>query len=109
MLGIATAAALIVVAAGTVHADDAEALWNKSCAPCHGKDFKGETKAGAKMGVKDLTADDVRAGFDRDRMIKSTTEGVLNADTGKAKMKPYGEKLSAEQIAALVDLIIGLK
>ena len=39
-----------------VLADDAAAyLYNKECAGCHGKDGKGKTPTGRKVGAKDLT------------------------------------------------------
>lgn len=84
---------------------DVVALWKKNCASCHGDDGKGETKAGKSKKVQDLTNPEVRAKFDRDRMIKSTKEGLKTED-GKVQMKPYGEKLSDAEIAALTDYII---
>jgi cytochrome c553 len=84
---------------------DVPALWKKNCASCHGEDGKGETKAGKSKKVQDLTNPEVRAKFDRDRMIKSTKDGMKSED-GKELMKPYGEKLSDAEIAALTDYII---
>ena len=81
------------------------ALWNKNCASCHGKDGKGQTKAGKTKKVQDLTDPAVRAKFDRERMIKVTKEGIKD-DAGKDRMKPYAEKLSDEEIAQLTDYII---
>lgn len=80
------------------------ALWNKNCASCHGKDGKGQTKAGKTKKVQDLTDPAVRAKFDRDRMIKATKEGIKD-DAGKDRMKAYAGKLSDEEIAALTDYI----
>ena len=57
--------------------------------------------------IKDLTAADVRAGFDRQRMLDSVANGMKN-DAGKVLMKPYSEKLSADEIAALVDYVFAL-
>lgn len=84
---------------------DVAALWKKNCASCHGEDGKGQTKAGRTKKVSDLTDPEVRAKFDRDRMIKSTKEGIKD-DAGKERMKPYAEKLSEAEITALVDHII---
>ena len=81
------------------------ALWNKNCASCHGKDGKGQTKAGKTKKVQDLTDPAVRAKFDRERMIKATKEGIKD-EAGKERMKPYAEKLSDADIAALTDYII---
>jgi mono/diheme cytochrome c family protein len=106
-------AAVMVVGAAQVRAEDAgaggamdvPALWKKNCASCHGEDGKGQTKAGKSKKVQDLTNPDVRAKFDRARMIKSTKDGMKSED-GKELMKPYGEKLSDAEIAALTDYII---
>ena len=81
------------------------AIWNKNCASCHGKDGKGQTKAGKTKKVQDLTDPAVRAKFDRERMIKATKEGIKD-EAGKERMKPYADKLSEADIAALTDYII---
>lgn len=80
------------------------AVWNKNCASCHGKDGKGQTKAGKTKKVENLTDPAVRAKFDRDRMIKAIKEGIKD-DAGKERMKPYAGKVSDADIAALVDYI----
>jgi mono/diheme cytochrome c family protein len=106
-------AAVLAFGATHVRAEDApggggmdvSALWKKNCASCHGDDGKGQTKAGKSKKVQDLTNPEVRAKFDRDRMIKSTKEGMKSED-GKELMKPYGEKLSDAEIAALTDYVI---
>jgi mono/diheme cytochrome c family protein len=84
---------------------DVPALWKKNCASCHGEDGKGQTKAGKTKKVEDLTNPEIRAKFDRDRMIKATKEGIKD-EAGKERMKPYAEKLSDAEIAALTDYII---
>jgi len=81
------------------------AVWNKNCASCHGKDGKGQTKAGKTKKVEDMTNPAVRAKFDRDRMIKSTKEGIKD-EAGKERMKPYAGKLSDADITGLVDYIM---
>lgn len=86
-------------------ATDVAALWKKNCASCHGEDGKGQTKAGKQKKVEDMTNPEVRAKFDRDRMIKSVKEGIKD-DAGKDRMKPYAEKLSEAEITALVDHVL---
>jgi len=90
--------------AATARAQSAAELYSKNCASCHGADMKGQTKAGQAMKVEDLTAPEVRAKFDRARMIASLTDGITR--DGKQVKKPYKDKLTAEQIAALVDYVI---
>jgi mono/diheme cytochrome c family protein len=91
--------------AATGGALDTPALWKKNCASCHGEDGKGETKAGKTKKVKNLLDPEVRAKFDREKMIKTTKEGI-KGDDGKERMKPYAEKLSDAEIGTLVDYII---
>jgi cytochrome c553 len=103
---IALAGLLVCLGASAPRAEDVQELWTKNCASCHGADMKGQTKAGKALKVKDFTAADVRAGFDRDRMIKATKEGITREGSDKPVMKPFADKLTDEQIAALVDHII---
>ena len=56
---VAWASAVLIIAAATVRAAEVKEAWDKNCASCHGKDGKGETKAGKKADVKDLTDSEV--------------------------------------------------
>ncbi len=105
---LASAAVLALVASvvATASADETQDRWNKKCAVCHGKDGKGDTKVGKKKNVKDLTDPEIRAEFDRERMIKSVTEGIPPGEgSTKPVKKGYAGKLTDEQIAALVDYV----
>jgi cytochrome c553 len=88
-------------------AEEAKANWEGKCAGCHGKTGKGDTKLGQKMGVKDYTDAKVQDSFKDDAMFKSIKEGVKK--DGKEVMKPYAEKLSDEEIKALVAYIRAFK
>jgi mono/diheme cytochrome c family protein len=98
----------ILVLAGTGLAADGAALWDKNCASCHGKDGKGDTKAGKLTNVRDLTSADVRATLNRDMAVKTVREGVVDKDTGKTRMKGYADKFSADEIEAIVTHVIDL-
>jgi cytochrome c553 len=107
LIGFAAMASLLLTIPALSVADEAtDALWAKECASCHGVDGKANTKIGKIQKVKDLTDPEVRAKFDRARMIESTKNGILKADGKTPWMKAYGTKLSEEQIAALVDHVI---
>jgi cytochrome c553 len=96
------ALALAVLALGGVtamSAADVKANWTKHCASCHGKDGKGQTKAGKMAGVKDQTDAQYQASLKDDTMFKSIKEGLKDGE--KIKMKP-AEGLSDDEIKALV-------
>src|ERR1700722_12062309 len=103
-----TTACLLTVLAGIARADDARALWEKTCAACHGKDGKGDTRMGKKVDVKDYTDAKVQGAFTDDQAIKSVKEGIKD-DKGKERMKAYGELLSDAEIKSLVAYLRGFK
>ena len=88
-------------------AADAKENWEKHCQKCHGPDGKGQTKMGRQSGVKDYTDPKVQAELKDENAIKIIKEGIV--EKGKKKMDPYGEKLSDEEIKALVAYIRGFK
>ncbi len=92
---------------GAAMADDAGTLFGKNCAACHGKDGSGNTPAGKKLNVKDFTDPKVQAEMKDEEMIKAIKEGIK--DGGKTKMKPFGEKLSDEDVKALVAYVRSFK
>jgi mono/diheme cytochrome c family protein len=105
---------LIVIMAGlaigsaSLWAADVKENWEKNCASCHGKDGKGETKAGKKADVKDLTDAKYQASFTDEQMLQQITEGMKDKN-GKERMKPFRDKLSGEEIKALVSFVRAYK
>ena len=81
-------------------AGDVTGIWNMNCAACHGKDGNGHTMMGRKLEIKDLTDAKVQASFTDDQAAKAIKEGVT--ENGQTKMKAFGDKLSADDIKALV-------
>jgi mono/diheme cytochrome c family protein len=104
---IAIAALIGAAAAWSARAADATANWNSSCAACHGKDGKGQTMMGRKLGIKDLTDAKVQAAFTDADATKAIKEGVT-AD-GTVKMKAFGDKFSDDEIKALVAQVRSFK
>ena len=88
------------LAALTVQAEDAKALYDKDCKKCHGADGKGDTMMGKKSGCKDYTDPKVQAALKDEDAIKAVKEGVKDKDC-KVLMKP-SEGLTDDQIKALV-------
>jgi cytochrome c6 len=110
-LGIAVAVVGLGSILGTVApatAADGAALWEKNCVACHGTDGKGDTKAGKLVKVPDLTAPDMKAKLTHDTVHQTIEQGVVDKATGKARMKGYKDKFSAEEIDALTAHVLGL-
>lgn len=87
----------VLLAAPAAFADataDGAAIFKSKCAMCHGADGKGQTGMGKSMGLRDLGSADVQKQSDAD-LAKITAEG-------KGKMPAYKNKLSAEDISAVV-------
>ena len=91
-------AAFLVLAATSAFAATAQENWDKSCKLCHGADGSGQTNVGKKMHLLDYTKAEDQAKF----TDAEATEVIMN---GKEKMKPFKEKLSAEEVADLVKLV----
>lgn len=86
-------------AAGTFGAD-AKTNYEKNCAKCHGPDGKGQTKMGKQSGAKDYTDPKVQEAMKDDEAIKNIKEG--QKINGKEAMKPFGDKLTDDEVKALV-------
>ncbi len=94
-------AGLVIAGAGSAKAADIEGIWAKQCASCHGKDGKGNTKAGKLAGTKDLTDAKVQAEIKDDQAVKALKEGIKEKGTERFRMKP-GQGLTDEDIKALI-------
>ena len=92
--------ALLVLTAVCATAEDAKALYEKSCQKCHGEDGKGQTKMGQKLGAKDYTDAKVQEAMKDEDAIKAIKEGLKDKE-GKTLMKP-AEDLSDADIKGLV-------
>ncbi len=89
-----------MAAALTAKAADVKENYEAHCKKCHGEDGKGETKMGKKSGCKDYTDAKVQAEMKDDKACKSIKEGMKEGD--KELMKAFGDKLSDDEIKALV-------
>lgn len=104
---ILVAAMLGMATAFSAKAVDAANLWDHHCTMCHGKDGKGDTKIGGKLGCKDFTDAKVQADLKDDAAFKAIKEG-LKSDDGRKLMKPF-DTLSDDEIHALVAYVRTLK
>lgn len=86
---------------------DAKANWDTHCAQCHGKGGNADTKIGKQLNAKDLTDAKVQAGFTDAEATTAIHDGMK--EEGKTRMKAFGDKLSADEIKALVAYVRTLK
>ena len=84
-----------------------EQNWDKDCAMCHGKDGKGQTTIGRKLQIKDFTDSKAQASFTDADAAKAIKEGITK--DGQLKMKAFGDKLSDDEIKALVTHVRSFK
>ena len=94
--------------AGTASAATAQENWDLHCAKCHAADGSGSTKIGQKLKLKDYSKAENQALFTDAQALAAVRDGVKDA-AGKMTMNPYSEKLSAEEMQALVPFVRTLK
>ena len=104
---LALSIAAMIAAALSARAEEAKAIYENSCAKCHGTDGKGQTKMGQKLNIKDFSDAKVQASFTDEQAFKALKEGLKDADD-KTRMKPV-ENLSDDDIKALVKYFRTLK
>src|SRR4051812_23015179 len=105
---IAKIALLVLVCAAPAGATDkkAEKNWKSKCASCHGKDGKGHTDQGKKMGVADMST----AAWKKSKTDAQIRTAIADgAKKGDAVMDGYKDKLDAAAIDALVKYVRALK
>ena len=104
---VSIALSLLLASSISVRAADAKANWDANCAQCHGKDGKADTKMGKTLNAKDLTDAKVQSEFTDAKATQSIKEGVKQ--NGKTTMKAFGDKLSDDDVKALVAYVRTLK
>lgn len=93
------AAASLGFLALPAQADEAaKANWDKHCKKCHAEDGSGKTRIGEKLEIKDYTKPETLAEVSDEDLFKMTKDGIEGT-----KMPGYADKLSDEEINALVD------
>jgi len=80
---------------------DAQELFKKHCAICHGEDGKGKTDLGEGLEARDFT--------DKSFQDSITDEGIIDQITNgtEERMFPFKDKLTTEEMKALVPVIRG--
>jgi mono/diheme cytochrome c family protein len=80
-----------------------EEIWEQRCTVCHGADGRGRTKKGRQLKSPDMTRPKWQAHISDEKMARAIANGVP-----KRKMPAFKDKLSTEEIQALVAYIRGL-
>jgi mono/diheme cytochrome c family protein len=91
--------------AGRAFADTAEEIWKAKCKACHGEDGRARTKTGQKEKIPDFTTPKWQAHLGDEEIRQTITDGSPENE----KMKPFKDKLSAEEIDSLVKYIRAFK
>ena len=87
-------------AAERAAAEAPAAIFENRCAACHGLDGKARTPAGRKAGAKDLSESRL-SDADIERQIREGSKDKRRT----AKMPAFADKLTAEEIKALVTYV----
>lgn len=91
--------ALVFLALGatSLSAADGRETFEQHCIACHGADGRARTPAGKKLGAKDLG----ESRLPDAEIEKQILDGVRDAKASH-RMPPFREKLSRDEVAALV-------
>jgi mono/diheme cytochrome c family protein len=79
--------------------------WKAKCKGCHGDDGKAKTKMGEKEKIPDITTAD----WQKRHSDEQIRDSIANGSKENSKMKPFKDKLTAEQIDGLVKYIRGMQ
>jgi mono/diheme cytochrome c family protein len=77
---------------------DAQGIYTKRCIICHGEDGSGQTDLGSGLGASDFSDKAVQDSITDEQIV----EQIAN---GSDKMFPFKDKLSEEEIHALVPIV----
>jgi cytochrome c6 len=100
-------AAAVMLLGSVAHSAEIPENWTKNCAACHGPDGAGHTKAGRMAQVKDMTSQEYQKGFTDEQAAKQIKDGLKDS-SGKERMRAFGDKLSDDDIKALVAYVRSL-
>jgi len=78
-------------------------IWEQRCTVCHGADGRGRTKKGRQLKSPDMTRPKWQAHLSDEKIANAIANGVP-----KRKMPAFKDKLSPEEIQALVPYIRAL-
>ncbi len=80
---------------------DGQGLYTKHCVLCHGEDGTGQTDLGSGLGARDFNDKAFQDGITDEQILEQIANGTAD------KMFPFSDKLTAEEMQALVPVIRG--
>ena len=78
---------------------DVQWLFKTHCVICHGEDGKGKTDLGEGLGARDFTDKKFQDSITDEKILEQIENGT------EEKMFPFKDKLTAEEMKALVPVI----
>lgn len=96
------AALLLSLCLGPVAgADTIPEIWKAKCKSCHGEDGKADTKTGKKEKIEDMTT----AAWQKEWTDEKQRKMINDGSKDNKKMKPFKDKLSADEIDGLIKYV----
>ena len=99
------ALAMVLSLATSAHADEVTDVWKAKCKSCHGEDGKAKTKMGQKESIADLT----QPAWQQAESDADIRRVIAEGSAKNTKMKAFRDKLTPQQIDALVGYIRTMK
>jgi cytochrome c6 len=84
-----------------VEEDTVAEIWTAKCKSCHGPDGKAQTQMGKKEAIRDISLSD----WQKSRSDGDIHQVIAEGSPHNKKMKAYKDKLTPQQIDALVAYI----
>jgi mono/diheme cytochrome c family protein len=78
-------------------------IWERRCTVCHGADGRARTKKGRELKTRDLTRPKWQQQTTDQEILEAITNGIP-----KRKMPAFKDKLSADEIQALLPYVRAL-
>jgi mono/diheme cytochrome c family protein len=96
----------LTLATAAQAADEAATeLWTAKCKSCHGPDGRAQTQMGKKESIVDIS----QPAWQQAQTDADIREVIADGSPRNKKMKAYKDKLTPQQIDALVAYIRGMK
>ncbi|MET0404079.1 MAG: cytochrome c [Cystobacter sp.] len=94
---------LSATAAQAQEEDTVAEIWTAKCKSCHGPDGKAQTQMGKKESIRDISIPE----WQKSKSDGDIRQVISEGDPNNKKMKAYKDKLTPQQIDALVAYVRG--